>query len=215
MECPYASPTVHMYILDPDIYLRQPFRTINGRMPFTTGRTSDGKSVMHVAVTLPSQATSSLKQTVNHFPSQWMTDPEFLTVRREPARAEMERRLLPSVQMLLDSDPSLARAEDKSGITPLHNAVVSGSINMYDEENSNIYLPDCASLGEAEGGNVGGELPSFGSTIGTISRYLPRELTCGLMYAATFPSTSLMSPFLKNFLLPPSNCHILRMFQIS
>jgi len=104
--------------------------TIKGRTPFTQGRTSDGKSVMHVAVTLPAQATSSLKQTVNHFPQQWKTDPEFLTVRREPARQEMERRLLPSIKMLLKSDASLATAKDKSGLTALHNAVVAGSINM-------------------------------------------------------------------------------------
>ena len=106
-------------------------RTIKGRTPFTQGRTSDGKSVMHVAVTLPAQATSSLKQTVNHFPQQWKTDPEFLTVQREPARQEMERRLLPSIKMLLKSDASLATAKDKSGLTALHNAVVAGSINMY------------------------------------------------------------------------------------
>lgn len=56
--------------------------------------------------------------------------PEFLTVRREPARAEMERRLLPSINRLLAADPTLAKAADKSGVTTLHNAVVSGSIDI-------------------------------------------------------------------------------------
>jgi hypothetical protein len=63
-------------------------------------------------------ATASLKNTVKHFPDEWETSPEAVTITREPARAKIEERLLPAVTRLLNAEPMLAKMADVTKSTP-------------------------------------------------------------------------------------------------
>jgi hypothetical protein len=94
------------------------------------GRSSDGKSLLHQAVAMPSLMASELQNVVRHTAAGWEkgTDTTNKTDFRNPTLLKIEQRVIDFVKSIVIEAPELAQSADAAGLTPLHIAAREGML---------------------------------------------------------------------------------------